>query len=174
MVHNKKGFTLIELLVVIAIIGILSTLAVVSLGNARTRARDSKRLADMRAVQSALELYYTDQSRYPADAIGTDVCAPGTTLEACCLDNETTVDAAGWRTTCTGGPGATLITVPADPRDNAVTVADPNLDQYVYSVNTAGDRYTIRFNLEAATSGLALGANCVQTSGMTSRECPTL
>lgn len=62
---NKKGFTLIELLVVIAIIGLLSTLAVVALGSARTKARDSKRLADLKQLQTALELYYTDQNAYP-------------------------------------------------------------------------------------------------------------
>jgi type II secretion system protein G len=59
---NKKGFTLIELLVVIAIIGLLSTLAVISLTGARSKARDARRTSDMRAIQSALELYRTDNS----------------------------------------------------------------------------------------------------------------
>lgn len=62
---KRKGFTLIELLVVIAIIGLLSTLAVVSLSAARTRARDVKRLADLRNFQSALEIYASEQGTYP-------------------------------------------------------------------------------------------------------------
>jgi len=52
---NQKGFTLIELLVVIAIIGLLSTLAVVSLNNARTKSRDARRVADIEQIQTALE-----------------------------------------------------------------------------------------------------------------------
>ena len=52
---NKKAFTLVELLVVIAIIGLLSTIAVVSLGGARIKAKDAKRIADLRSMQTALE-----------------------------------------------------------------------------------------------------------------------
>ena len=65
MKKNQKGFTLIELLVVIAIIGILSTLDVISLNNARQKARDAKMVSDIKSIQTALELYYNDYNSYP-------------------------------------------------------------------------------------------------------------
>jgi prepilin-type N-terminal cleavage/methylation domain-containing protein len=63
--NKKRGFTLIELLVVIAIIGLLATLAVSALNNARQKARDTKRLADLRQIQTALELYYDTYYTFP-------------------------------------------------------------------------------------------------------------
>ena len=62
---KRKGFTLIELLVVIAIIGLLSTLAVVALTGARSKARDARRLSDIKQIQTALDLYYADNNEYP-------------------------------------------------------------------------------------------------------------
>jgi len=64
--NNKQGFTLIELLVVIAIIGLLSTLSILALNTARARARDAKRIADVKQIQTALEMYYNDNNAYPA------------------------------------------------------------------------------------------------------------
>ncbi|MCX6796669.1 MAG: four helix bundle protein [Candidatus Falkowbacteria bacterium] len=65
-VFNKKGFTLIELLVVIAIIGLLSTLAVVSLNSARIKDRDARRQSDLKQISTAMELYYSQNNAYPA------------------------------------------------------------------------------------------------------------
>ena len=62
---NKKGFTLIELLVVIAIIGLLGTLSIIALNNARAKSRDAKRIADVKQMQTALELYFNDNQAYP-------------------------------------------------------------------------------------------------------------
>ncbi len=63
---NNKGFTLIEMLVVIAIIGLLSSVVVIGLGGARSKARDARRIADVRSIQSALEVDYTAVSGYSA------------------------------------------------------------------------------------------------------------
>lgn len=68
MLKNKRGFTLIELLVVIAIIGTLSGIVLVSLGTARSRARDAVRMSDMRQVVSAQELSYGITEAYVQDA----------------------------------------------------------------------------------------------------------
>ena len=58
----KKGFTLIELLVVISIIGLLASITVVALGGARRGGRDVKAKADLKQVQTALELCYDKSS----------------------------------------------------------------------------------------------------------------
>ena len=63
---RRSGFTLIELLVVIAVIGILAAVILASLNTARAKARDAKRIADLKQVQTALELYRNDNSDYPS------------------------------------------------------------------------------------------------------------
>ncbi|MDD5527503.1 MAG: prepilin-type N-terminal cleavage/methylation domain-containing protein [Patescibacteria group bacterium] len=68
---RSEGFTLVELLVVIAIIGLLSTLSIVALNNARQKSRDAVRAADIKQMMTALELYYSDTGAYPTTvAIG--------------------------------------------------------------------------------------------------------
>ena len=128
---NKKGFTLIELLVVIAIIGLLSTLAVVALGSARVKARDSKRLSDLKQVQTALELYYTDNNGYPtASAVSL-----GSTNYACL--NTSGFAAVGCSSPYMGN-------VPSDPRSGT----------YSYT-SAASTTYTISATLEGTMSGLS-------------------
>jgi len=66
---TKNGFTLIELLVVIAIIGILSSVAMTSLNGARAKARDAKRRSELKAIATAVEMYYYDHGGvYPVNS----------------------------------------------------------------------------------------------------------
>ncbi|MBU1178801.1 type II secretion system GspH family protein [Patescibacteria group bacterium] len=63
---KNKGFTLIELLVVIAIIGVLASVVLASFNSARKKARDARRIADVKQLQLAMELYFDANSAYPA------------------------------------------------------------------------------------------------------------
>jgi len=65
---KQKGFTLIELLVVIAIIGLLASIVLASLNTARVKARDVRRMADLKQIQTALEMYYGDKGYYPSSS----------------------------------------------------------------------------------------------------------
>ena len=66
MKNGLRGFTLIELLVVIAIIGLLATVIATPVQNARKKAKDVKKMAELKAVQSALDQYAEANGEYPA------------------------------------------------------------------------------------------------------------
>lgn len=133
---KKKAFTLIELLVVIAIIGILATLAVVSLQSARARARDSKRVADVKQMQTALELYFNDNNSYPSDissGIGT-------------------------------GSDAYMAIKPTAP--TPADGGCPTPPAYTYNQTATGSSYTISFCLGAKTGEIEAGCNVASPGGI--------
>ena len=140
---KKKGFTLIELLVVIAIIGILTTISVIALQTSRARARDSKRLGDVKQMQSALALYAHDVGQYPSTAS----VAPGLILAS----TSTTYMA--------------VIPYPPIPDDGCAGSA-----KYTYEQQTiSGDEtsYTLEYCLGAATAGVPAGLNTATPAGIT-------
>lgn len=64
---KRAGFTLIELLVVIAIIALLSSVILATLSETKRKARDMRRIADMKQITLALELYKDRFGNYPGD-----------------------------------------------------------------------------------------------------------
>lgn len=142
--RRPQGFTLIELLVVIAIIGLLSTLAVVALGSAREKARDSKRLSDIKQTQTALELYFTDQNKYAA---GTSLVLGGSSAK--CLDKD------GFKASGCAAP-IYMDVVPSNPTPGG---AD-------YSYTGSDSTYTINFTLEGVSGALAAGAHTATPGGI--------
>jgi len=62
----KRGFTLIELLVVMGVIAILAAVIIASLSTVRSKARDTNRITDMRAMKVALSAAKSDWRALPA------------------------------------------------------------------------------------------------------------
>lgn len=68
--HRSSGFTLIELLVVIAIITILAGVVTVNLVRKPAEARVAAAKLQIKELQTALNIYRTEQGRYPTQEQG--------------------------------------------------------------------------------------------------------
>lgn len=144
----NRGFTLIELLVVIAIIGVLASIVLASLNNARRKSRDARRVTDIKQLQLALELYFdgVGAGQYPASSATCDA----------------TANARGLEVLQTGGY------IPQIPRDPLSTT-----DCYAYASPASGARttYHIGVSLEdPANSALNGDKDCNSTG--TPANCP--
>jgi prepilin-type N-terminal cleavage/methylation domain-containing protein len=62
--RGSKGFTIVELLIVIVVISILAALVLNTFSGVQTRARDTERLTDVKAVQRQMEAYYAINGHY--------------------------------------------------------------------------------------------------------------
>ena len=170
---NKKGFTLVELLVVIAIIGLLSTIAVIALSTARSKGRDTTRIADVKTLSTALEQYFTDNSSYPGavssgaalgSSSGKTDCLTSTKV-CSCLSNATGgfTDACGTPVYMTNVPTYPGTVSGACTTDGVyATPTTPFINQFCYfadATSTAGN-FKIMFKLENSFNG---GTNCITT-----------
>jgi len=65
LIKRSRGFTLIEILVVIVILGILATFVVPNILDKPGKAKMTKAKADVRAIESAVNMYRLDNNDYP-------------------------------------------------------------------------------------------------------------
>lgn len=68
--RRARGFTLIEVLVVVVILGILAAVIVPNLMEQPGQARITKAQADIRAIESALNMYRLENHSYPTSDQG--------------------------------------------------------------------------------------------------------
>ena len=157
-IRNKmkggKGFTLIELLVVIAIIGVLASIVLASLNNARRKSRDARRISDIKQIQLALELHFdaVGAGQYP---IATATCTnpPGVT----------DAESRGLQALVNNGY---IPSVPRDPSNIATC--------YLYGTPAAGNRtaYHIGGTLEETANPALNGDKDCNSTG-TGAGCVT-
>ena len=149
--HN--GFTLIELLVVISIIGLLASVVLLALNSARSKSRDAKRVADIKQISSAMELYFNSQSSYPTTASSGQLVS-GQTL---------------------GSPSITptymaaIPSAPTPPDGSCSSAAVNGANGYYMYANGASsltNSYTITFCLGVATGAYSQGPHTLTSSGI--------
>lgn len=138
-VSRQRGFTLIELLVITAIIGVLASVVLASLNSARAKARDTKRIADLNAMRTALELYHTSNGSYPN---------PGWAWRSQC-------SAWGGHAAANVIPGLVPNYLSAMPADPAMT--NPNANCYLY-LSDGVDYKLLNYNIvDSPNPGTYLG-----------------
>jgi len=156
---RQKGFTLVELLVAIGIIGILSSIAVVSVSNVRAKARDAKRIADVKQVQTALESFFNDQNAYPATARAKLGDTPAAVL--CGHKGQGNAVVYDFQAAPNGGTCDTVTYLNPVPKNPT-----PNGKDYAYAA-VGGDSYTLKFSLESGSGTLVAGAYTATPNGIT-------
>jgi len=121
-----RGFTILELLVVVAIIAMLSAVTLVLLSGAREKSRDATRVAQLRQVENALNLYFTNHNRFPIETLAVTITGSDSFSTALISDEA-------------------IAEVSADPAHPSYT--------YTYQSDSLGSSYTITFCLETDTIG---------------------
>lgn len=137
---KTEGFTLIELLVVISIIGFISTLAVVALKDSRLKARDARRMSELKQIRTALNMYFDSNP-----TIG----FPSTNRACSAL-----CTSAGGFTgiTCTAGSLTNWATLTTALEPYIIVPVDPSNGNpycYVYDGDAGGSGFGLATNLES-------------------------
>lgn len=124
----NRGFTLVEILVVVGIISILAAVIAINAIDSGKISRDAKRQADLRTLQSAIELYKNKEGRYPEGCNGAGNWSGQKDGKAEC------------------GNGTQYI-VGLAPKYIPVLPRDPKLGDgtgYIYTTNTDGTVYKLK------------------------------
>ena len=107
---QQAGFTLIEIIVVLVILGILASIVVPNVISRTDQAQIVKAKQDIRAMESALQLYRVDNFQYPSTDQG---------LQALVEKPTTGAEAKNWQA------GGYIKKLPKDPWQNDYQYISP-------------------------------------------------
>ena len=118
--YAERGWTLIEMVVVMALIVILAGIATAQCKNSVTRSREAVLKEDLFRMRDAIDQYYADKNKYPADL---------TTLVSDNYMREVPKDPFT-------ESSETWQTIPSEPDPG-----NPNLEPGVYNVKSGSDQH---------------------------------
>jgi general secretion pathway protein G len=122
MRNRQSGFTLIEIMVVVVILAVLGALVVPKILENVDKARVTRAQSDIRAIQTALDLYRLDNFKYPTTEQG---------LQAL-------VKQPADPTLMNYRSGGYLPSLPKDPWNNPYQYQNPGVDGREYEITTYG------------------------------------
>ncbi len=114
MYKGQGGFTLIEILVVVVILGILASIIIPKIMTRPEEAKRTKAKMDIKAIETALNLYRLDSDVYPSTEQG---------LEALVTKPTTGVIPRNWK------EGGYLDKVPKDPWGTPYVYLSPGVNK---------------------------------------------
>lgn len=122
MRNRQSGFTLIEIMVVVVILAVLGALVVPKILENVDKARVTRAQSDIRAIQTALDLYRLDNFKYPTTEQG---------LQAL-VKQPADPTITNYRS------GGYLPSLPKDPWNNPYQYVSPGADGRDYDILTFG------------------------------------
>jgi prepilin-type N-terminal cleavage/methylation domain-containing protein len=149
---RDKGFTIVELLIVIVVIGILALLVITTYSGIQAKARNAKRQSDIKAVQTQLEAFYSQNSYYPS---------------------LTDMNSSAWLATNMKSLDTNALIDPSSPTQSTQLASSPTAKQYSYQVTDsngnsceAQDTNCANYTLTATYEGTVNGSSTATATNL--------
>jgi len=136
---------------ILLIFSLLSSLAIVALNSARARARDARRISDIKQIQTALELYYLDNNQYPISETYD--------IEGMCFCSD------GFKSQCSGTTYMGIIPSSPEPEDGDCSF----LDNFYYYERITPYDYKLQYCLGETVDDIHSGTNIATSMGLSSQ-----